>query len=486
MIRFWAICSNTFIQTIRQPVYLVLLMITFLAMAILVPQSNWTMGLTGGDFFRTDQIFLREMGLATLLVSGLLLAAFSASNVIGREIRDKTALTVVSKPISRLSFVMGKYVGVTMAVTLGFYLAMIAFLLAIRHGVMATATDILDMPVIVLSLTALGVAFLAALAGNYLFGWTFTSSMILALVVTSTIAAVTLGFVGKGWQIVDFGTDIRAGGEVWHPFAGGLIAGLVLTFLAVQILVAIAVASSARFGEVLTLLICLGMFAVGMIHPFLFGRHSQLAAARLFGWLFPKLSYFDKLDAISNDKPIPLAYLGYSAAYALLYITAVLSVGLAVFQTRQIEASTSSSTMPGTVSLLTRLGQAAGAMLALVVVPLMLSNPANWTVAGLGAAIGFFVLGAGGFVLWTLFGRGVRWAWALLLAIHVLQAIRISLVLTQMPWTDALRLDRADALLQLQLAINLVAIVLLVLPKTRRHVREALPSGADEMNLETA
>lgn len=477
MTKFWAIAANTFIQTIRQPIFLVLLVITFLAMAMLVPQTGWTMGYEGGDFFETDQVFLRELGLATLLVSGLLIAAFAASNIIGREIRDKTALTVVSKPISRLTFVLGKYVGVALAVTLAYYLATLAFLLVLRHGVMPTASDKADMPVIVLSSLALVLAFAVALGGNYLFGWTFTSATVLLLLVTLTLAALTIGFVGKGWQIVSFGTDLR-NNETWYPFAGSLPAAVILTFLAVQILVAVAVAASAGVGEILTLLICLGVFAAGTIHPYLFGQHAHLPAARALGWLFPKLSYFDKLDAISHDKTIPLAYVAWTGLYAILYIVAALGVGLAVFQNRQIEAGQGTA-LPGVVSLLTRLGQAAGAVVGLVVVPILLSQPATWTLSGLLYAGGLLLAAAAGFSLWTLFGRGIAWSWWVLLAVHLILLVRALLVISPIAWADALAWGAGPARLYFQLMINLTVVILLVLPKTRRHVesRKASESG---------
>ncbi len=479
MTKFWAIAANTFIQTIRQPIFLVLLVITFLAMAMLVPQSGWTMGYQGGDFFETDQVFLRELGLATLLVSGLLIAAFAASNVIGREIRDKTALTVVSKPISRLAFVLGKYVGVALAVTVAYYLAMLAFLLVVRHGVMPTASDKADMPVIVLSSLALLLAFAVALGGNYLFGWTFTSATVMLLLATLTLAALTIGFVGKGWQIVPFGTDLRAR-EPWYPFAGSLAEALVLTFLAVQILVAVAVAASARVGEILTLLICLGIFAAGTIHPFLFGQHADLPAARVLGWLFPKLSYFDKLDAISHDKTIPMAYVAWAGLYAALYIVAALGVGLAVFQTRQIEAGQGSA-LPGVVSLLTRLGQAAACVVGLVVVPILLSQSASWSLSGLLSAGALLLAAAAGFYLWTLFGRGVAWSWRVLLGLHGLALVRALLVISPMGWAEALAWGAGPARLYFQLTINLTVVILLVLPKTRRHVESRKTSGSGEM-----
>src|SRR3972149_4451287 len=116
MLRFWSICRNSFVQTIRQPIFSVLILVTCAVLVVDLPLSGWTMGIGATSYEKTDQILMENLGLSTLLVSGLLVAAFSAASVLTREIEDNTALTVISKPVPRPVFVLGRFAGVTAAV----------------------------------------------------------------------------------------------------------------------------------------------------------------------------------------------------------------------------------------------------------------------------------------------------------------------------------------------------------------------------------
>ena len=58
-----------------------------------------------------DIKMLKDCGLATILISGLLLAVWTASTSIANEIEGKTAMTLLSKPINRRQFIVGKYIG---------------------------------------------------------------------------------------------------------------------------------------------------------------------------------------------------------------------------------------------------------------------------------------------------------------------------------------------------------------------------------------
>ncbi len=65
-----------------------------------------------------DIKMLKDCGLATILVSGLLLAVWTASTGISEEIEGKTAITLLSKPINRRQFVVGKFLGIVNSVLL--------------------------------------------------------------------------------------------------------------------------------------------------------------------------------------------------------------------------------------------------------------------------------------------------------------------------------------------------------------------------------
>ncbi len=179
MMQLLAIARNAFLEMVRQPIFGAMILVTFAVLIADVPLSSWTMGGETAQYKKTDHQLLVNLGMSTLLISGLLVAAFGASGVVSREIRDRTILTVVSKPLSRATVVIGKYVGVAAAGTLAFGVCTAGFLLTVRHGVLPSVSDPVDWPVIVLGLGALATALLAAMFCNWSFRWHFVSSFVM-------------------------------------------------------------------------------------------------------------------------------------------------------------------------------------------------------------------------------------------------------------------------------------------------------------------
>jgi len=455
MIKLWAICRNTFVQTIRQPIYGLLILITFMVLVLDLPLAGWTLG---SNYHETDQQMLINLGLSTLVMSGLFIAAFSASSVLSREIEDKTAMTVIAKPVSRWLFVLGKFFGVAAAVGAAFYLCSLVFLMTVRHGVMPAARDPYDWPVIVIGSLSLGMVLLTALGGNLLFGWTFTSAGVWSAVVLLSLGMGAITVIGKGWTIIPFGEGISP----------QVLLALLLMLMAVLILTAVAVAASTRLGQVMTLLVCFAVFVLGSVHPYLFGRWADtIVAARLLGWAAPKLTYFNPLEALTYGAAIPGQYVLLSAAYSIIYIAAGLAVGIALFQRRELEAQTSSATLPGPAVLLAFAGMV-GSVLAGISALFALSLPKFHTAAGLAYNAGVLSAAIAACVLWICFSRGAKWSyWVVLCAAALLlAACAAGMVL---PPGNRL-LGRQNAfLLPILTAVAAAVIAVLVLPRTRRH-----------------
>src|SRR5262245_7401566 len=136
MSQFVAVTRNTFLQTLRQPIYGIIVLATLGSLAIEPSITGWTLD--------DDNKLLRDLGLSTLLIQGLFLAAFGASGVISKEIEDRTVLTVVAKPIGRATFIAGKYAGVLLALCLAHYIAILGFVMTLRHGVLQTSAESSD------------------------------------------------------------------------------------------------------------------------------------------------------------------------------------------------------------------------------------------------------------------------------------------------------------------------------------------------------
>jgi len=460
MIRFWAICRNTFTQTVRQPIFGVLIAVTFLSLVMTLPLSGFTVA---ADYELADQLQLQNLGLGTLLIAGMLVAAFSASSVLSREIDDHTALTVISKPVYRSTFVLAKFVGVAAAVALAFYLCSLVFLATVRHHVTPAVRNPTDWPVIVIGISALLTALLAALAGNYFFAWPFVSSAVYAAAILFTAAGGVIGFVGKGWTIIPFGEGIH----------GQLLVGIYLQYLAVLILVATAVTASTRLGTIGSLLVCCAVLLVGWAHPLLFQPwRPQSGLSSVLSWLVPNLRYLDPRDPLTLQRPFSAGYVGLVSLYAACWTGAILALGAAAFQRRELYGA-SVGYLPGGVNLLAWAGRI-GAAACLIVGAIRFTRSEYHTTGGLVCAGGLMLIGVGGWVLWSSFARGARWSWYVAAGVSGAAAGTGGAALLLPSFAG--RLSRYGASRGLVLGVTAVAglvLLLLLFPKTRHHFRSA-------------
>lgn len=187
-----AIAKNAFLQTVRQPTYGIIVLVTLGGLALAPSLTGWTLD--------DDDKMLRDIGLSTLLIEGLFLACFTASSVINTEIDEKVVLTSMAKPISRFAFIFGKYLGVLAAVGAAQYLAGVAIFMMLRHGVMQTASDKLDMTVIVFGPIAVVAALVAATALNYVFDWRFLPAFLTLIVPLSVLGVIVMLTLDKNWK----------------------------------------------------------------------------------------------------------------------------------------------------------------------------------------------------------------------------------------------------------------------------------------------
>jgi len=313
------ITQNTFVESIRQPVYVVLVLIGSLALVLAPSLAAYTLD--------DDNRMLIDMGLSTLLLMGLLLAAFTATGVIAKELDNKTVLTVVSKPVAKPVFILGKYLGVAGAIALAFWVLTIVFLFTERHGVMQTARDDFDGPVLLLGCLALVISLSIATFGNYMYGWPFTSTFMVFIGGLLTLAWGLVLVLGKGFVFQSPLTDLEP----------QLMAAILMVFEAVLILTAVAVATSTRAGQIMTLLVCLGVMFLCLNTGFAFGRFAEdnTLAAGLF-YLLPNFQFLWMSDALHQGHEVPARHLALVTGYTAVYVVSLLGVAVALFQTRDV------------------------------------------------------------------------------------------------------------------------------------------------------
>lgn len=371
-----AITRNTFLESIRQPIMLVMLLIATILLIAANPLAAFTM--------ENDQRMLLDMGLATIFICGTLLAAFIATNVLGREIENRTALTVISKPVGRPMFVVGKFLGVGLALSVATVYMSVVFGLVELSDVVQTARDEVHSPSWVFGGAAVVLGLAIGVWCNYFYNWVFSSTTIIA-----TIPMVAFAYL----LAMKFDGEFRLR-PLSDAFEPQLWAGMAGLLLAILVLTSIALAASTRFKQVMTLTITLLAFMLGMLSDWLFGRYiSKVEAAwlvrakaagqteaveqtvqeiirtngevtvvtqtvdvptvalsslaegseqlavlgcRIAHTIFPNFQVFFLSDALTQEHVIPADYLPRVAVYAALYIIAMLALATVLFQRREV------------------------------------------------------------------------------------------------------------------------------------------------------
>lgn len=98
-----AIARNTFREAIRDKIlYAILFFCMFLLLSSLIL----------GELSLGHNIKItKDLGLAAISLFGILLAIFTGVSLVHKELDKRTIYTLLSKPIHRYQFILGKYVG---------------------------------------------------------------------------------------------------------------------------------------------------------------------------------------------------------------------------------------------------------------------------------------------------------------------------------------------------------------------------------------
>ncbi len=258
------IARNAFVESLRQPVMLMLTLGAGVLQVLNTWNTGFAMGLEESGEVQGDNKMLLDVGLATVFVMSTLLAAFIATATLSREIENKTALTVVSKPIGRPIVIIGKYLGVSGAILLSVGSMIIFLLMAIRHGVMSNASDTVDAPAILLGLGAVGLSLVLAGWCNFFYGWNFPQITMVILAPALVVAYLLLLNVSAKWQWQEMGVDFKP--QITTACCALTLGTLVLT--------SVALAASARLNQVMTIFVCLGVFLASLLTNYFVGRFA--------------------------------------------------------------------------------------------------------------------------------------------------------------------------------------------------------------------
>jgi len=134
-VKTWAICLNTFRETVRDKVFILLVVFAL----IMIIASRIFGFLSIGQELK----IVEDVGLASISVFSLLVAVFVGTTLVHKEIDKRTVYTIVSKPIHRYQFVIGKYAGLNLTILVNMVVMGLFFYLLVRlmHGTWSSGFD---------------------------------------------------------------------------------------------------------------------------------------------------------------------------------------------------------------------------------------------------------------------------------------------------------------------------------------------------------
>ena len=279
--------------------------------------------------FGDDYKMMKQIGFDVVMLAAILFGVLAASMSISEEIEGRTAVTLMSKPINRRQFLIGKFLGILMAcmalsLVVGWNLNY-ALRVMREFDPINNAPDPLELS--------------AAPSDKVVDQMTFQARRTFA---PSFEAAVPTAP----------GRVIAKGAGLWFSDSIAHSVAILLGFGQVMILVAIASALATRLPFVINIVLCLVIYFLGHLAPVVV-RVTESAGTsdapgmglggflgKLFDVVLPALEFFNMGPAIIRESPLDLwqfgGYVLTVFGYAVLYTAIALLVGLFLFEDRDL------------------------------------------------------------------------------------------------------------------------------------------------------
>ena len=301
----------TALETLRQPICLLLTVLCLLLMSLLP--------LTVAYEFGEEAKLVRDSALAIHFLFGLLIGGYAACSALSKEIRSGTASTVLSKSVGRSTFFLAKLTGIVWVVGLFSLLAALGTLLSDRAAARLYLVDERAARLFILVPVA---AVVAGGIANYWRRKPFVTQAFAWLTVFLLLAFGVTALTDRSGHWVRFGTCIT-----WRIVPASLLVSLSLVPLA-----AIALSLATRLSTVPTLALSIVAFLLGLLSDHLFGTVlGPSGLGSVLGALLPNLQHFWLVDALNGGGSIPWSYVGLASVYAAVYTAGVVLLGVGSF-----------------------------------------------------------------------------------------------------------------------------------------------------------
>ncbi|HOL22395.1 MAG TPA: ABC transporter permease subunit, partial [bacterium] len=120
MKKAWVIALNTFQESLRKKTFYILLVVAL----IVIGASRFFSFLAAEDELK----MIKDVSFSTIEFFGALIAIFTALAAVSGEIEKRTIYPLLSKPITRSNFIIGKLIGQSLIILLNVILMSIFFI----------------------------------------------------------------------------------------------------------------------------------------------------------------------------------------------------------------------------------------------------------------------------------------------------------------------------------------------------------------------
>jgi ABC-type transport system involved in multi-copper enzyme maturation permease subunit len=241
-----AITVNTFKETIRDRVLAVIVVFAL----IMIAAGLWLGSISLGEQGR----MMTDFGLVAVTGFGLIVAVFVAAGLVRKEVEKRTVYVLFSKPVSRVAFISGKFVGLcaTMATVIagmGLFLFALVWIVSGRPSgmvllaVLMIYVQLLAIIAVTIFFSTLGSAILASVLGICVFVAGQLSHNVLALTrlgknpLTEALSWIVYVIIPNLSAV-----DVKAGAVGEQTLAWGQI-GLWVAYLLAYVVVVLALAT---------------------------------------------------------------------------------------------------------------------------------------------------------------------------------------------------------------------------------------------------
>ncbi len=286
----WIIAKTTFGDAMRQKTLQIFLIV---ALALIIMSFAFANTLTFTTQSATgDLSFIKNFGLGMITLAAILICVMTGVYMIPREIERKTIYTILSKPVNRWEFILGKIIGswLTLAAVVG--------LMGVIFIIIVTVKAIL-------------------LAG----GNAASSTAVAAGLKDAATVPV---------QIFDI----------------NMVYGVILAFLQSALLSSIIIMFSVIVTPTVNFFLGIGVYIVGSLITIietLKNTASDLSPVikflyNLFYMIIPNFDLFNVTNTLlhPNANPVTWGYLGYLFVYSLFYSLMATLIAVIIFYNKEV------------------------------------------------------------------------------------------------------------------------------------------------------